>query len=79
MKKIIFHSCFGVFVYDLKEQKMAYAINTSDGSYIYEKYEPVENRAEYDDAQKYAGDQVENLTYTSDGQTWQLFENWTFE
>lgn len=122
--KIIFHGCFGVFVYDLKDQKialaidlektlgtkqiqgspyvnvvvnqdgsemilylddvenksekMAYYINTSDGSYTYEKYKPFEKSAEYGDSQKYSGDNIGDISYTSGNQTWKLFENWKF-
>lgn len=122
--KIIFHGYFGVFVYDLKDQKMtlaidlektlgtnqiqgspyvnvvakqdgsemalylddieeesekmAYYINTSDDSYTYEKYKPFDKSAEYGDPQKYSGDTIEQISFTSGNRTWQVFENWKY-
>ena len=57
-------------------EKMAYYINTLDGSYTYDKYEPFDNNAVCGDSQKYLGDTIENMTYTSGNQTWKLFEHW---
>lgn len=61
-----------------ESEKMAYYINTLDASYTYEKYEPFDKRAEYGDSQKYSGDTIENISYTSGTQTYKIFENWKF-
>lgn len=62
-----------------EEDRMAYYINTTDGSYTYEAYKPYNHIAPYGDAQKYSEGTIKDMTYTDGSQTWKLFENWDFE
>lgn len=61
-----------------EDEKMAYYINTSNGSYTYDTYKPFDRNAECGDSQKYIGDTIENITYTRDNTTWNLFKDWKF-
>lgn len=61
-----------------ESEKMAYYINTSDGSYTYKEYKPFDKNAKIDDSQKYSGDTLENLIYTDDNKIYKVFENWKF-
>lgn len=61
-----------------ESEQMAYYVNTLDGSYIYKKYEPFDKNAEYGDPQKYSGDTVENISYTSGTRTYKIFKDWKF-
>lgn len=69
-----------LFLNDTAEEseKMAYYINTSDGSYTYSKYKPFDKNAEYVDSQNYSEGTIENMSYTNNTQTYKLFENWKF-
>ncbi|MEG0502442.1 MAG: hypothetical protein RR525_09500, partial [Cellulosilyticaceae bacterium] len=59
-------------------EQMAYYINTLDGSYSYKKYESFDKSAEYGDSQKYSGDTIESISYTSGAHTYNIFEGWKF-
>lgn len=61
-----------------ESEQMAYYINTLDGSYTYKKQEPFDKSAKYGNSQKYSGDTIESIIYTSGTHTYKIFEGWKF-
>lgn len=56
-----------------ENEKMAYRINTLDGSYTYKAYKPFNKSAEYGDSQRYSGNIIEDVSYTNEKQSWKIF------